>query len=209
MRIDILSLFPSMFVGPFDTSMLKKAKDRNVVDIQIHDLRNWADNKHKQVDDRPFGGGPGMVLMVEPLYKAITDLSSDTTHKILLSPRGKVFAQKRAVELSKKNHILLIAGHYEGFDERVRKYLIDEELSIGQYVLTGGEIPAMVITDAVVRHLPGVLEEEAKQSESFMEGGSLDYPVYTRPQEFNGWEVPEVLLSGNHSEIEKWRKENS
>lgn len=206
MKIDILTLFPSMFSGPFDTSMLKKAQDIDAVKINVHDLRNWANNKHNQVDDRPFGGGPGMVLMIEPIDNALKDLSTKSTHKILLSPKGSVFKQKRAVELSKLNHLILVCGHYEGFDERIRENLIDEEISIGNYILTGGEIPAMAITDAVVRLLPGVLAEEAKTNESFMMDDKLDYPVYTRPQSYKGWDVPEVMISGNHAEIEKWRK---
>lgn len=218
MKIDILTLFPDMFTGPFDTSMIKKAKDDNLVEINIHDLRKWAKDKHKTVDDRPYGGGKGMVLMIEPIYIALKDLKKSTIkHKpltILLSPQGKVFTQKKAEELAKLNHIILIAGHYEGFDERIRENLIDEEISIGDYVLTGGELPAMVLVDSVVRLLPGVLEPEAIKHESHRPSAIshrplLDFPQYTRPENFKGWKVPEVLLSGNHAEIEKWRKKKA
>lgn len=212
MKIDILTLFPSMFVGPFDTSMLKKAQDNNILEVNIHDLREYSQDKHKTVDDRPFGGGPGMVLKINVIDNALKNLKTSTpgveSRIILLTPQGKLFNQKKAVSLSMQKHIILIAGHYEGFDHRIRKHLIDEEISIGKYVLTGGEIPAMIITDAVARLLPGVLSEEAKSEESFMNGETLDYPVYTRPKEYNNWKVPEVLLSGNHAEIEKWREEN-
>ncbi|MFV1917418.1 MAG: tRNA (guanosine(37)-N1)-methyltransferase TrmD [Patescibacteria group bacterium] len=228
MKIDILTLFPEMFKGPFDTSMIKKAKDEVLVEINIHNLRKWAKDKHKTVDDRPYGGGLGMVIKVEPVYEALKDLKSSTiSHQplvILLSPQGQVFNQQTAKRLSKLNHVILIAGHYEGFDERIREHLVDEEISIGDYVLTGGEIPAMVVIDSVVRLIPGVLEEEAKESESFQKLTInhkqslslrdkpltiLDFPQYTRPENYSGWKVPEVLLSGNHAEIEKWRKKQS
>jgi len=244
MKIDILTLFPEMFKGPFDTSMLKKAQDIGAVEIGIHDLRDWTKDKHKTVDSRPFGGGKGMVLMVEPINDALKGLKSDIrlsksetnsksqtpNHKqipnsniqnpktriVMLSPQGKVFDQKKAQEFSKLEHLILLAGHYEGFDERIREYLIDEEISIGDYVLTGGEIPAMVIVDSVVRLLPDVLDPEATQNESFshptgseLQATTLDYPQYTRPVEFMGQKVPEVLLSGNHTEIEKWRKKKA
>ncbi len=221
MKIDILTLFPEMFKGPFDTSMLKKAKDGGLVEIKIHSLRKWAKDKHKTVDDRPFGGGKGMVLMVEPIFEALKSLrvkeqESKRVKVVLLSPQGRVFNQKTAQRLSKLNHLILISGHYEGFDERIRKHLIDEEISIGDYVLTGGEIPAMVIVDAIVRLIPGVLEPEATTHESFSPKTYnlkpttlLDYPTYTRPANFKGWKVPEVLLSGNHAEIAKWRKKKS
>lgn len=225
MRIDILTLFPEMFAGPFDTSMIKKAKDKGSVEINIHDLRKWAKDKHKTVDDRPYGGGKGMVLMVEPIYLALRELKAEssklkTTTKnskvILLSPQGQVFNQQKAKKLSKLNHIILVAGHYEGFDERIRDHLVDEEISIGDYVLTGGEIPTMVIVDSVVRLLPGVLEKEATEHESFQKLTInhkpltiLDYPSYTHPEKFRGWKVPKVLLSGHHAEIDKWRKEKA
>jgi len=223
MKIDILTLFPSMFEGPFDTSMLKKAKDAGLVEINVHDLRDWATDKHKTVDDRPFGGGKGMVLRVDVVYRALQELKNKEQKKgrnkeakirsLILSPQGKVFDQAKARELSKLQHIILIAGHYEGFDERIAENLVDEEISVGDYILTGGEIPVMVLVDSIVRLLPGVLEEEATSHESFSpdtEHSSpsimLDYPSYTRPEKYLEWKVPKVLLSGNHKEIEIWRK---
>ncbi|RJR28804.1 tRNA (guanosine(37)-N1)-methyltransferase TrmD [Candidatus Microgenomates bacterium] len=205
MKIDIITLFPDMFTGPFDTSMLKKAQDCGAVEINIHNLRKWSVDKHKTVDDRPFGGGPGMVLMIEPIDRALKTLKRKSTRVILLSPQGETFSQKRAVELSSLPHIIFVAGHYEGFDERIRENLVDEELSIGKYVLTGGEIPAMAVVDTIVRLLPGVLEEEAKTLESFSEGNLLDYPVYTRPSIYKKWKVPEVFLGGDHKKINEWR----
>jgi len=219
MKIDILTLFPGMFEGPFNTSMLKNAQDDGLVEINIHDLRTWTKDKHKTADDRPFGGGTGMIIKVEPVYEALKSLKSK--HKkpriILLSPQGKVYSQKKAEQLSKLEHIILIAGHYEGFDERIREHLIDGEISIGNYVLTGGELPAMVVTDSIVRLIPEVLDPAATQNESFSQPKTdnqkpttvLDYPTYTRPANFKGWKVPEILLSGNHAEIEKWRKQES
>jgi len=191
--------------------MLKKAQDNGIVKINIHDLRQWAIDKHKSVDDKPYGGGPGMVLRVDVIYNALESLKKKgkKTKVILLSPQGPVFTQKKAKELAKIKHLILLAGHYEGFDERIHEYLVDEELSIGNYVLTGGEIPAMVITDAIVRLLPGVLKEEAKENESFAKGNNLDYPVYTRPEEFLGWKVPKILLTGDHKKISEWRKEKA
>lgn len=209
LKIDILTLFPSMFVGPFDTSMLKKAKDRNLVEINIHNLRDWAIDKHKTVDDRPYGGGPGMVIMVEPVDAALKTLRSKDSHVIMLSPQGEVFNSQKATSLAQKKHLIFLAGHYEGFDERIKENLVDEEISIGNYVLTGGEIPAMVVTDAVARHIPGVLEPESLVNESFSDGETLDFPVYTRPATYKGWNVPEVLLDGDHKKIEAWRKEKA
>jgi len=215
MKIDILTLFPSMFGGPFDTSMLKKAKDNKLVEIEIHNLRDWAEDKHKTVDDRPFGGGKGMVLRVDIVHKAISALKSKGEEKtILLSPQGKVFSQEKARELASIDHLILVAGHYEGFDERIVENFIDEEISIGDYILTGGEIPTMVLVDSIVRLIPGVLEEEATTHESFSRGDDknnklLDFPSYTRPEKYLGTSVPKVLLTGNHKEIEIWRKEKA
>jgi len=196
-------------MGPFDTSMIKKAKDKDLVEINVHDLRDWATDKHKSVDDRPYGGGPGMVLMIEPIERALKDLRTKNTKVILTSPQGKTYNQAKARGLSKQKHIIILAGHYEGFDERVREHLVDEEISIGKYILSGGEIPAMVIVDSVVRLVPGVLEEEASSKESFSDGETFDYPVYTRPSEYNGWSVPEVLLTGDHKKIEEWRTQKA
>lgn len=216
MRIDIITIFPDMFSGPFATSMIKKARDNGLVEIYIHNLRQWAKDSHKTVDDRPFGGGIGMVLKVEPIYLALKELKRKNTKVILLSPQGKVFNQKKAQKLSKEKNLILIAGHYEGFDERIVEHLVDEEVSIGDYILTGGELAAMVVTDSVVRLLPEVLEEEATLHESFtlpagkdLSAKMLDYPNYTQPAEFKGWKVPDILLSGNHKEIEKWRMEKA
>ena len=209
MKIDILTLFPKMFKGPFDESILRRARDKGLVEINIHDLRSWGEGERRTVDDRPYGGGVGMILRVDIIEKAVSELKkgSKSTKVILLDATGKKFTQGTVRALSQADHLVLIAGHYEGFDHRVHEHLVDEIISIGDYILTGGEIPAMVVTDAVVRLLPGVLEkEEATSLESFSEK-LLEYPQYTRPEEYKGWKVPKVLLSGNHKEIEKWRKE--
>lgn len=206
MRIDVLTLFPGMFVGPLDESILQRARTGGQLDLRIHNLRDYAHDRHKTVDDRPFGGGPGMVLKPEPLFEAVETLTDgDEVHVVLLSPSGRVFNQAVARDLAQHRRILLVCGSYEGVDERVRKGLADDELSIGDYVLTNGALPAMVIIDAVTRLLPGVLgDAESALDESFSHGW-LEYPHYTRPAEFRGMKVPEVLLSGNHAEIEKWR----
>jgi len=217
MKIDILTLFPKMFSGPFEESIIKRAQDKNLVQVRVNDLRQWGLDKRRTVDDRPYGGGVGMVLMVEPIYNALEKLKSKDSKVILLTPQGKTFNQALARSLSKEKHLILVAGHYEGFDERIRAHLVDEQISIGDYILTGGELPAMVVTDAIVRLVPGVLEKpEATESESFslntkynIPNTSLEYPQYTRPENFKGWKVPEILLSGNHAEIEKWREQES
>jgi tRNA (guanine37-N1)-methyltransferase len=207
MRIDILTLFPKMFSGPFGESIIKRAQEKKLVEINIHDLRGWGMGKRRTVDDRTYGGGVGMVLMVEPIYQALKKLKTKDCKVILLTPQGKTFSQATARRLAKEKHLILISGHYEGFDERIREHLVDEEISIGDYVLTGGELPAMVVTDAVVRLLPGVInKEEATKLESFSEKNLLEYPQYTRPENFKGWKVPKILLSGNHLEIDRWRK---
>jgi len=208
MKIDILTLFPEMFKGPFDESMVKRAQKKNLVQIKIHNLRKWAEDKRKTVDEKPFGGGVGMVLMIKPIAKALKDLKKPKSKVILLDPRGKVFNQKTAQRLSKSNHLIFICGHYEGVDERVKERLIDEEISIGDYVLTGGELPTMIVIDTLVRLIPGVLEKsEATQKESF--SPLLEYPQYTKPANFKGWQVPEVLLSGDHKKIDQWRQKMS
>jgi len=210
MQIDILTLFPEMFKGTFNESMLKRAQKNNLAAINIHNLRKWAVDKHNTVDDRPYGGGAGMVIMVEPVDRALANLRQKSSHVILMSPQGNRFTQQTAQKLSKHKHLIIICGHYEGFDERIREHLIDEEISLGDFVLTGGEIPTMAIVDATVRLLPGVLgKKESLAEESHTKPGYLEYPHYTRPVEYQGWEVPEVLLSGNHAEIKKWREENS
>jgi tRNA (guanine37-N1)-methyltransferase len=209
MKIDVLTLFPAMFAGPLDESIIKRARDAGRLDLTIHNLRDYAHDRHRTVDDRPFGGGPGMLLKPEPLFEAVEALSGEGTRVVLLSPAGRPFSQAIARELAGLNHLLLVSGHYEGFDERVREQLADDELSIGDYVLTNGALPAMVIVDAVTRLLPGVLgDEDSAREESFSQG-LLEYPQYTRPAEFRGMKVPEVLLSGNHAEIARWRAEQA
>ena len=212
MKIDVLTLFPAMFAGPLDESIVKRAREAKLLDLKIHNLRDWTHDRHKTVDDRPFGGGPGMLLKVEPLFEAIESLQRETTRVILLSPSGRKFDQSIARELAQSDDLLLVCGSYEGFDERVREALADDELSIGDYVLTNGALPAMVLIDAVARLLPGVLgDDESSHDESFSHPAhaGLEYPQYTRPAEFRGMKVPEVLLSGNHAGIEKWRRESA
>lgn len=209
MKIDILTLFPKMFEGPFNESIVKRAIEKNLVEIKIHDLRKWGLTERRTVDDRPYGGGVGMVLMIEPIYNALKELKEKESKVILLTPQGKPFKQSLARSLSSEKHLILICGHYEGFDERIRS-LVDEEISIGDYVLTGGELPAMIITDTLVRLIPGVLKkEEATELESFSEENLLEYPQYTRPEDFKGLKVPEILLSGDHQKINKWRKQEA
>ncbi len=207
MKIDILTLFPGMFRGPCDESIVKRARSAGILELGLHNLRDYTHDRHKTVDDRPFGGGPGMLMKPEPLFEAVENLAKDDTWVVMLTPAGRVFNQTVARELAAKPSLLLICGSYEGVDERVREALVDEELSIGDYVLTNGALPAMVIVDVVVRLLPGVLgDDESSQDESFSHG-MLEYPQYTRPADFRGMKVPEVLLSGHHAEIAKWRKE--
>lgn len=209
MKIDIITLFPSMFEGPFATSMLKKAQDKKLVEINFIDLRQFGLGPHKQVDDTPYGGGDGMLLKPEPVYSAVESLKSKVSKVVLLTPQGKTYSQPMAKKLSKLKHLILICGHYEGFDERIRK-LADYQISVGDYVLTGGEIPAMAVVDSVVRLIPGVLGgASSAQEESFSQGKTLEYPQYTRPEEWQGMKVPKVLLSGHHGEIKKWRNQQS
>ena len=209
MKIEVLTLFPAMFAGPLDESIIQRARKQGLLDLKIHNLRDWTHDRHKTVDDRPFGGGPGMLLKPEPLFEAIESLRREKTRVILLSPAGRPFCQAVARELAQREELLLVTGHYEGFDERVRETLADDELSIGDYVLTNGALPAMVVIDAVVRLLPGVLgDDESSHDESFSHG-LLEYPQYTRPAEFRGMKVPDVLVSGHHAEIEKWRREQA
>ncbi len=205
MKIDILTLFPDMFTGFLNESIIKRAMDRNLVTIQVHNIRDYSPFKNKQVDDYQYGGGAGMVLMCEPIFAAIEDLKKEDTLVLMMSPSGKNFKEQLAKEYSLKKHIVLLCGHYEGFDERI-KTIVDEEISIGEFVLTGGEIPAMAITDAITRLIPGVINEESLLSETFTDD-LVDYPVYTKPANFRGMEVPSVLLSGHHANIKKWREE--
>ena len=209
MKIEVLTLFPAMFAGPLDESIIKRARDSGRLEFKLHNLRDWTHDRHKTVDDRPFGGGPGMLLKPGPLFEAVESLRRETTRVILLSPGGRPFDQRVARELAKVSDLLLVTGHYEGFDERVREALADDELSVGDYVLTNGALPAMIVIDAVTRLLPGVLgDDDSSRDESFSDG-LLEYPQYTRPAEFRGMPVPEVLLSGNHAEIAKWRREQA
>lgn len=226
MVFDIITLFPDMFSGPFDQSILRRAQDKELIRINYYDLRKYAVDDRGTVDDRPYGGGVGMILMVEPIFKALKAVSgqrsADRSKAVLMDPRGVKFTQEKAREYAKLDQITLVCGRYEGVDERVRQYLVDESVSIGDYVLTGGELPAMVIVDAVTRLIPSVLEKpEAIKFESFsgppdamykttsytqrQDELNLEHAQYTRPEEFHGWKVPEVLLSGNHREIKKWR----
>lgn len=205
MKIDILTLFPKMFEGFLNESIIKRAINENRVEINIIDFRKYTNDSHNRVDDYPYGGGAGMVLMPEPIFNAIDDIKKDNSLVILCTPQGKTYNQKMAYDLTNEEHIIIICGHYEGFDERIRT-LADIEVSIGDFVLTGGEIPSMAITDSIVRLLDGVIEKDSHLNDSF-NNDLLDYPVYTKPQEFRGMKVPDVLLSGHHENIRKWRLE--
>jgi tRNA (guanine37-N1)-methyltransferase len=210
MKIDIITLFPEMFKGPFDASIIKRAESRNLIDIKVHDLRAWGEGERRNVDDRPYGGGVGMILRIDTLDAALKKLRTKRSKVILLDATGERYTQAKAQILSKAEHLILIAGHYEGVDHRVHENLVDEVISIGDYVLTGGEIPSMVLVDSIIRLIPGVLgKDESSFDESHKEPGYLEYPQYTRPESYKGWKVPKVLLSGNHKEIEKWRKDES
>lgn len=204
MKIDILTLFPEMFDGFLNSSIIKRAREKNQINIEVHNFRDYSPFKNKQVDDYSYGGGAGMVLMCEPIFNAIEALKNEDTIVIMMTPSGKTFTQSKALELSTRKHIILLCGHYEGFDERI-KTIIDEQISIGDFVLTGGEVPAMAIADAITRLIPGVINEESLSSETFNDD-LVDYPVYTKPANFRGMEVPAVLLSGHHANINKWRE---
>jgi tRNA (guanine37-N1)-methyltransferase len=222
-KIDIITLFPEICRAPLNESMMKRARENGALDLHIHNLRDWTSDKHHVVDDAPFGGGQGMVMKVEPVFKAVEELQGKTTNAqrstpnvqlpkakvILMSPAGRRFDQELAKQLSAESHLIIVCGHYEGVDHRVIEHLIDEEISIGDYVLTNGAIAAVVLVDAIVRLIPGVLgDKQSALDDSFGEG-LLEAPQYTRPAEFRGWRVPKVLLGGNHGEIAKWRKEQS
>jgi tRNA (guanine37-N1)-methyltransferase len=208
MHIDILTLFPEMFEGPFDHSIIKRAIERDLVKIELHNIRTCGIGKHKVVDDCPYGGGEGMVMMPGPLFDSLKKLNIENgTPTVLLTPQGRKFSQQVADELSKKSRIILICGRYEGVDERVREYMVTDEISIGDYVISGGELAAMVVVDAIIRRLPGALGAEIEQDS--MMNSLLEYPQYTRPDQYQGWTVPPVLLSGNHAEIAKWRRQQS
>ena len=207
MKIDVLTLFPNMFEGMLQESILKRAIEEKKVEINLINFRDYTKDPHHKVDDTPYGGGAGMVLMCQPIFDCVDAIRTEDSVVILLTPDGEVYQQSMANELSQKKHIILICGHYEGFDERIRS-ICDREVSIGDYVLTGGEIPAMALVDSITRMIPGVITEESYQNDSFQDQ-LLDYPTYTKPREFRGMSVPDVLLSGDHQKIDIWRKEES
>ena len=212
MRIDILTLFPNMFSGVFDESIIKRAREKELLEIVLTDIRDYAEDKHRSVDDKPFGGGAGMVMMCQPVFAAaegVKKQAGSVDEVILLTPQGRRFDQDLARELAQKQRLMLIAGHYEGFDERIREHLATMEISIGDYVLSGGEVPAMALVDAITRLIPGVLGDEQSCEEDSFSLGLLEYPQYTRPAEFRRWQVPEILLSGNHERIRQWRLEQA
>ena len=210
MRIDILTLFPEMFAGPFDESIIARAAEREIVQIELHNLRDWGKGRHRQVDDAPFGGGPGMVMQPEPFFRAVESIPDhEQARTILLTPQGRLLTQQIVGELAAAPHLILLCGHYEGVDERVREHLANDEISIGDYVLSGGEPAAIVLVDALVRRLPGALGSETSLDEESHTGGLLEYPHYTRPAEFRGWHVPDILLSGHHKEVAGWRRRQS
>ena len=213
MRIDVFCLFPEMFVSPFNQSIVKRAKEQGLVDIVIHNIRDHTHDKHHTADDYPYGGGPGMVLKPEPIFEAIEatkqQINPGKVAIILLTPQGRLFSQQIAQELASHSHLMLICGHYEGVDERVHEHLATDEISIGDYVLSGGEPAAMVLVDAIVRLIPGVLGSQTSLNSDSHTGGLLEYPQYTRPQIYRGWPVPSVLLSGNHEEIARWRHQEA
>jgi len=213
MRIDILTLFPEICRAPLNASMMKRAQESGALELGIHNLRDWTTDKHHVVDDAPFGGGQGMVMKPEPIFAAVEDLKSRFENRdskiLLMSPTGRKLDQSVATALSSEQHLIIICGHYEGVDHRVVEHLVDEEISIGDYVLTNGAIAAAVLVDAVARLRPGVLGDEQSAADDSFSGGLLEGPQYTRPSEFRGWKVPDILLSGNHGEIAKWRKEQA
>jgi tRNA (guanine37-N1)-methyltransferase len=210
-RFDILSVFPEMFESPLNHSILKRAQEKGMAEIHLHNIRDYAEDKHRMTDDAPYGGGGGMVMKVEPIDRALASIvpSRDNALVVLLTPQGETFNQKIAEEMSRYFRIVLVCGHYEGVDERVRDHLVDREISIGDFVLTGGELSAMIIVDAVTRLIPGVLGNYDSASYDSFSTGLLEYPHYTRPGNYRGWQVPDVLLSGNHREIESWRRKES
>jgi tRNA (guanine37-N1)-methyltransferase len=210
-RFDILSVFPEMFESPLNHSILKRAQEKGMAEIHLHNIRDYAEDKHRMTDDAPYGGGGGMVMKVEPIDKALASIvpSRDNALVVLLTPQGETFNQKIAEDMSRYSRIVLVCGHYEGVDERVRDHLVDREVSIGDFILTGGELSAMVIVDAVTRLVPGVLGNNESASYDSFSTGLLEYPQYTRPGSYRDWQVPEVLLAGNHREIESWRKKES
>jgi tRNA (guanine37-N1)-methyltransferase len=208
-KIDILTLFPDICRAPLGESIMKRAQENGIIDLRIHNLRDWTADKHHIVDDAPFGGGQGMVMKPEPIFAAVEDLRNQASKVVLMSPAGHRFAQQMGRQLSREPHLIIICGHYEGVDHRVIEHLVDLEISIGDYVLTNGAIAAVVLVDAIVRLLPGALGHEQSAVDDSFNHGLLEAPQYTRPAEFRGWKIPQVLLSGNHAEIAKWRKEQA
>lgn len=212
MKIDVLTLFPEMFDGMFTASIIGKAQERNLVALQAINFREYANNKHHTVDDYPYGGGGGMVLKAEPIFAAVEALQEQQHTKprvVLMCPQGEPYTQKKAEQLAQEEHLIFICGHYEGYDERIRQHLVTDEISIGDYILTGGEIPAMAVIDSVVRLLPGTLGNSSSAEHDSYSDGLLEYPHYTRPQTFREWSVPDILLSGDHSKVDAWRREQS
>jgi tRNA (guanine37-N1)-methyltransferase len=209
MKIDILTLFPEICRAPLSESMMKRAQENGIVDIRIHNLRDWTTDKHHVVDDAPFGGGPGMVMKPEPIFAAVESLRNEKSTVVLMTPQGERFTQSAAEKFTRSDHLVVICGHYEGIDQRVIEHLVDVEISLGDYVLTNGAIAAVILVDATVRLLPGVLGDEQSAAEDSFSAGLLEAPQYTRPAEFRGWKVPEILLSGNHAEIATWRKKEA
>lgn len=209
MKIDVLTLFPEMFSGPVDVSIIQRARKTGLLDLRVHNLRDWTHDRYKTVDDRPFGGGPGMVLKPEPIFEALEAVAAPNARVILMTPAGKTLTQETARRLAKEENLVFICGAYEGVDERVREALVDEELSIGDYVLTNGTLAVMVVIDTVTRLLPGALGDDQSPVDESFSCGLLEYPHYTRPAEFQGMKVPDVLLSGHHAEIEKWRRQQA
>ena len=205
MKIDVLTLFPDMFNGVFDESIIKRALNNGLVEINVHNIRDYSNDAHKKVDDTPYGGGPGMVLMCQPIFDAVKALRNDNSKVILLTPGGILYKQSIAIDLSHEKHLIIICGHYEGFDERI-KTICDMEISIGDYILTGGEIPCMVLIDSLTRLIDGVIRKESYENESFT-NNLLDYPTYTKPRTYEGLSVPDVLVNGDHEKINKWRRE--
>ena len=209
MRFDVLTIFPRIFTAPLDETILRRAQDAGLIEVQVHDLRGWATDRHRTVDDYPFGGGPGMVMKPEPLFQAVAaiqPLAEPRATVVLLTPQGQRLDQALVEELAALPRLLLICGRYEGVDERVREHLVEREVSVGDFVVSGGELPALLLIDAVARQVPGVLGSDLSLDEESFSGGLLEYPQYTRPAEFEGHGVPEVLLSGHHAEIAKWRR---
>jgi tRNA (guanine37-N1)-methyltransferase len=207
-RFDVLSIFPEMFHSPLNFSLLKKAQEKGLIEIDLHDIRDWAEDKHNMTDDAPYGGGCGMVMKVEPVERALTAVKRADVQSVvlLMTPQGETFNQKIATRLAEEKHIIMICGRYEGVDERIREHLADREISIGDYILTGGELSALVVIDAVSRLIPGVLGNDASAATESFSQGLLEYPQYTRPAYYKGWSVPDVLVSGNHAQIERWQR---